>query len=132
MNTLIAVPSTAPGGLEAPMGEHFGHCDLYTLVSLSEGDITSVEVIPNIPHEQGGCMAPVRYLAGKGVHKLIAGGMGMRPLMGFNEVGIEVYYGSGAGAVGDAVNAFIQGALQPFQVSHTCGAKDPSHQCGGH
>ncbi|MGM0402304.1 MAG: NifB/NifX family molybdenum-iron cluster-binding protein [Thermodesulfobacteriota bacterium] len=132
MNTLIAVPSNQPGGLDAPLGAHFGHCDVYTLISVSNGEIANVDVIPNIPHQQGGCMAPVRYLADKGVKKLIAGGMGMRPLMGFNEVGIEVYHGGPARAVKDAVTFLIQGDLQQFSTEHTCGAKDPAHQCGGH
>ncbi len=132
MNTLIAVPSSLPGGLESSVGAHFGHCELYTLISVANGEITSTEVIPNIPHEQGGCMAPVRYLADKGVKMLIAGGMGMRPLMGFNEVGIAVYHGGPLNIVGDAVNALIQGSLSQFSMNHTCGAKDPAHQCGGH
>lgn len=133
MNTLIAVPSAAPGGLDAPLGAHFGHCELYTLVSVANDKIESVDVIPNIPHEQGGCMAPVRYLADRGVHKLIAGGMGMRPLMGFSEVGIEVYHGGPAKAVGDAVNAFMRGGLQQFTPGHTCGGGQSTvGQCGGH
>lgn len=134
MNTLIAVPSAAPGGLGAPLGAHFGHCDLYTLVSVAEGEIQSVDVIPNIPHEQGGCMAPVRYLAEQGVKRLIAGGMGMRPLMGFTEVGIEVYFGGSEKVVGVAVNELLTGNLQQFTLQHTCGGggNDPIHRCGGH
>ena len=34
---LIAVPSERPGGLDSPLGAHFGHCDLYTLVSVEQG-----------------------------------------------------------------------------------------------
>jgi predicted Fe-Mo cluster-binding NifX family protein len=121
MNTLIAIPSTAPGGLESPLGAHFGHCDLYTMVSIEDKKIKSVEVIPNMPHQQGGCMAPVQYLADNGTNKLIAGGMGLRPLMGFNQVGIEVYFGGEFQTVGDAVNAFIKGQLPQFSQEHTCG-----------
>ncbi|MFW6333868.1 MAG: NifB/NifX family molybdenum-iron cluster-binding protein [Desulfosalsimonas sp.] len=93
METMIAIPSASPGGLEAPVESHFGHCEIYTLVSVENSRIKNVKTVPNIPHEQGGCMAPVQYLAENRVQKLIAGGMGMRPLMGFNQVGIEVYYG---------------------------------------
>jgi len=118
---LIAVPSENPGGLEASIGAHFGHCDMYTLVSVEEGVIGEVSVIPNIPHQQGGCMAPVQYLAGKGVQHLIAGGMGFRPLMGFNQVGIKVYYGGETRTVGDAVQAAIEGRLTQFSQEHTCG-----------
>lgn len=121
MSIRIAIPSTAPGGLEAPLGAHFGHCDLYTMVNVDGDQITSVEVIPNMPHQQGGCMAPVQYLADQGANKLIAGGMGLRPLMGFNQVGIEVYFGGDHQTVGQAVQAFIQGRLPQFSQEHTCG-----------
>ena len=73
MNTLIAIPSTSPGGLESPLGAHFGHCDLYTMVTVENNEITSVKVIPPMPHQQGGCMAPVQYLADNGVNILVAG-----------------------------------------------------------
>jgi predicted Fe-Mo cluster-binding NifX family protein len=91
------------------------------MVSVEDKEITSVEVIPNMPHQQGGCMAPVNYLAEKGANKLIAGGMGFRPLMGFNQVGIEVYFGGEFQTVGDAVKAFIDGQLPQFSQEHTCG-----------
>ena len=96
MSTIIAIPSENPGGLDANLGAHLGHCDLYTLVTVDDGEVKEVNVIPNVPHQQGGCMAPVQHLAQNGVHQLIAGGMGLRPLMGFNQVGIEVYHGGGA------------------------------------
>jgi predicted Fe-Mo cluster-binding NifX family protein len=121
MNTIIAIPSSSPGGLNAPLGAHFGHCDLYTMVSVKDKAIESVEVIPNMPHQQGGCLAPVQYLAEKGAKKLIAGGMGFRPLMGFNQVGIEVYFGGEFQTVGDAVKALINGELPQFSQEHTCG-----------
>lgn len=121
MSTVIAVPSTQPGGLEAPLGAHFGHCDLYTLISIDDGQIAQVDVIPNVPHQQGGCMAPVQYLADKGAKILIAGGMGMRPLMGFSQVGITVYHGGQAQTVDEAVAAWLDGKLQPFTPQQTCG-----------
>jgi len=121
MNMLVALPSAHPGGLEAALSAHFGHCDLYTLVRLEEGRIKEVKTIPNVPHQQGGCMAPVEYLSQHGVKALISGGMGMRPLMGFNQEGIEVYYGGVAGTVGEAVTALAEGRLPPYGQEHTCG-----------
>lgn len=121
MSTILAIPSSHPGGLDAMLGAHFGHCDLYTLVTLEDKAIQSVNVIPNVPHEQGGCMAPVKYLADQGTQALIAGGMGFRPLMGFNQVGISVFFGGDATNVGEAVNAFIQDKLPEFRQEHTCG-----------
>jgi predicted Fe-Mo cluster-binding NifX family protein len=119
--TIIAIPSGQPGGMDAPLGAHFGHCDVYTLVSVRESKIEDIRVIPNMPHQQGGCMAPVQYLAQNGVKLLIAGGMGMRPLMGFQQVGIDVYYGGGLNTVGEAVNALVDGKLPQFSMENTCG-----------
>jgi predicted Fe-Mo cluster-binding NifX family protein len=119
--TLIAVPSEAPGGMDAPVGAHFGHCALYTLIEVENGAVAGVRTLPNVPHQQGGCMAPVRHLADNGVGVLIAGGLGMRPLMGFNQVGIHVFHGGGAPSVGQAVEAFLRGSLIEFRPEMTCG-----------
>ena len=129
MNTLIAVPSANPGGLEASIDAHFGHCALYTLVEIEDGELKDVRTLPSCPHEQGGCMAPVNYLAQNNVKALISGGMGMRPLMGFNQVGIEVYHGSGAPTVGVAIEAFLRESLPPFTQDQTCGGGG-GHQMG--
>ncbi len=117
----VAVPSTLPGGMDSPLGAHFGHCDLYTLVEIADDKIQNVRLLPNVPHQQGGCMAPVNHLAQNGVNTLIAGGMGMRPLMGFNQVGINVMYAGGFQTVGEAVQAFLQGSLRQFTSDYTCG-----------
>lgn len=120
-SALVAIPSSHPGGLDSALGAHFGHCDLYTLVQVSDGQVKEVTTLPNVPHQQGGCMAPVNHLAQNGVKILIAGGMGMRPLMGFNQVGIDVFYGGGARTVNEAVEAFLNGTLQRFTMEYTCG-----------
>ncbi|MCA1986059.1 MAG: NifB/NifX family molybdenum-iron cluster-binding protein [Desulfovibrio sp.] len=117
----IAIPSAMPGGLDAAVGEHFGHCDIYTIVTAQDGTVQAVETLENVPHVQGGCMAPVKHLANNGVQVLIAGGMGMRPLMGFQQVGIAVYHGAGAPSVGHAVQALLEGGLRQFAPEFTCG-----------
>ena len=131
MKQVIAFPSVSPGGLEAQMSGHFGHCDLFTLVTLADGEVESVQLVPNVPHEQGGCMAPVNLLASQGAQALIAGGMGMRPLMGFNSVGIEVYFNGGLSRVDQALAAFAQGQLPRFGQENTCGGGDAHAGAGG-
>ncbi|MGL1861846.1 MAG: NifB/NifX family molybdenum-iron cluster-binding protein [Pseudodesulfovibrio sp.] len=133
MNTLIAIPSTNPGGMDASVDAHFGHCDIYTLIEIAGGEVAEVKTLPNVPHESGGCMAPVNHLAANNVKILIAGGMGHRPLMGFNEVGIDVYHGSGAPSVKAAVQAFMHDSLPKFSAEHTCGGADHGESnCGNH
>lgn len=125
MSFLLAVPSCMPGGLDAQMGMHFGHCDIYTIVEIEDNVIKSVGTLENVPHQQGGCMAPVQHLASHGVKALLAGGMGMRPLMGFQQVGVNVFFAGQYPTVGAAVQAFLEGKLPPFTMDFTCGG-------GGH
>jgi predicted Fe-Mo cluster-binding NifX family protein len=47
--------------------------------------------------------------------------MGFRPLMGFNQVGIQVYFGGNFLTVGNAVQALLDGKLPQFSQEHTCG-----------
>ena len=37
--SVVAVPSALPGGMEAGMGMHFGHCDIYTIVEVEDGKV---------------------------------------------------------------------------------------------
>ena len=121
MTTIVAVPSALPGGLDAVVSDHFGHCDVFTLAAIDDGRIGEVSIIPNPPHQQGGCLGPVRYLAEQGARVLIAGGMGMRPLAGFTDAGIMVLHHGGNQLVSDALAAFTQGQLIRFGDDRTCG-----------
>ena len=110
---LIAIPSENPRGLDAPVGAHFGHCDLYTQVQIEDGKINHVDVIP-----KAGWMHGAGSVSGgkRGVKQLIAGGMGLR-----NQVGIKVFHGTMAKTVGEAVQSAIDEKLIEFTQNHTCG-----------
>ena len=115
----IAIPSGAPGGLTAPRSGHFGRCECFTVVEVLDGAMTSVEVVPNAPHEEGGCMRPVLMLAEQNVDAIVVDGIGGRPLMGFNQVGIAVLAGTGAD-VQTAVTAYIEGILPVVGLEGAC------------
>ncbi|HTX69296.1 MAG TPA: NifB/NifX family molybdenum-iron cluster-binding protein [Thermoleophilia bacterium] len=119
--TRIAVPSELPGGLEAERAGHFGHAACFTLVDITPaGEVGEVEVLENAPHTEGGCMSPVLLLAEHNVHAIVVQGIGGRPLMGFNQVGIAVLQGVGA-RVRESVEALLDGGLPQFTVEHACG-----------
>jgi len=118
---LIAIPSEAPGGLDAPISAHFGRCAAFTLVELSGGDVGASCVVPNVEHTHGGCLTPVHLLQAEGVEALVAGGMGARPLAGFQDVGIKVFFKEGATTVSEAVQLLGRGGCREFGPSQTCG-----------
>ena len=121
MSTRIAIPSFNPGGLEAALMPHFGKCEVFTLVTIDDGKIMDVSAVPGLPHEHGGCTAPVQYLADKGVSVMLAGGMGMRPLQAFQQSGIDVLFAGGIASVSQAVEAFLEKRLPPFGSNGLCG-----------
>jgi len=86
---------------------HFGRCQAYTIVEIAEGAIRSREIIPNPGHEPG--FLP-RYLAQRGVTCIVAGGMGPRAQMLFDQQGIETIVGV-SGSVEEAIAALLLGRL---------------------
>jgi len=121
LSKIVAVPSMHPGGLDAMRSGHFGHCDAFTLIRVENGEIRDVSVVQNPPHQQGGCQAPVELLYHNRADALIVGGIGMRPLMGFQQVGIEVYFGPEGETVGAVVDHLLQGRLDVIQPNQVCG-----------
>ena len=128
---LIAIPSDAPGGLEANISDHFGHCDFFTLVQVDEREVGEVTLVKNGEHEQGGCLAPVTLLKEKGAETMITGGMGQRPLAGFTQVGIAVHHKGDATTVGEAIEQFLAGQCPEFGDDHTCGGHGHGQGHGG-
>jgi predicted Fe-Mo cluster-binding NifX family protein len=123
----IAVPSMETGGLDGKRSGHFGHCDVFTLIDVKDGVIDKISTIPNESHVQGGCMVPVNLLAGNQVNALIVGGIGMRPLMGFRQVGIDVYHDDQRPDIRPVVEDLIAGKLQMIADNQVCGGGGGAH-----
>ena len=121
LNGRIAIPSNGEGGLSGTRSGHFGHCDVFTFVDIKDGEIEKISTLANQEHVQGGCMVPVNLLAENHVNALIVGGIGMRPLMGFRQVGIEVYHDDQRPEIEPVVMDLIRGNLPQIQNDQVCG-----------
>lgn len=117
----IAIPSQGEGGLDGKRAGHFGHCDVFTFIDLEDGRIREVSTLANVSHVQGGCMVPVNLLASHNVDALIVGGIGMRPLMGFRQVGIEVYHEGVREDIRPVVEDMIAGRIPLIGEDQVCG-----------
>ncbi|MDD2422505.1 MAG: NifB/NifX family molybdenum-iron cluster-binding protein [Heliobacteriaceae bacterium] len=117
----LAIPSMVPGGPEAARSGHFGRCECFTLVDFCAGKPVKIEILGNPPHVDGGCLVPVNLLAANKVNAIAVDGIGMRPLLGFRSVGIEVYAGTGA-KVGAVIEAYAKGELAVLGEDAVCGA----------
>ena len=117
----IAIPSIEDGGLDGKRAGHFGHCDTFTLVDVKDGIIEKISTIANQSHVQGGCMVPVNLLVDNQVNALIVGGIGMRPLMGFRQAGIDVYHDDQRQDIRPVVEDLIAGKLPIIADNEVCG-----------
>ncbi len=120
-NGRIAIPSNGEGGLDGTRAGHFGHCDVFTFIDVENGEIKNVSMLQNREHVQGGCMVPVNLLAENNVTALIVGGIGMRPLMGFRQVGIDVYHDSKRPDIKSVVEDLVAGKLAVIADDQVCG-----------
>ena len=125
----IVVPSNSPGGMDAERSEHFGHCDVFTMLTVSEGKIDKIDLVEQIAHGSGGCMVPVLTLRDMGAHAIVVGGIGGRPLAGFNDVGISVYFAppEQIRTVGQVMDAFLADQLPIMDPSQSCGGGVKCH-----
>lgn len=126
----IAIPTNNPGGMQARRSEHFGHCDVFTVVELDEDkNIKTVEMIPTPEHGAGGCMVPVSTLNSARVNVIVVGGMGANPLRGFNQVGIDVYWAD-RNSIPDAaavIEHFLAGKLPMMHADQVCSGGGNCH-----
>jgi len=127
----IAIPTNSPGGLNADRSDHFGHCDIFTLIEVDAGNsIGEVLTIENGDHEAGGCMVPVNVLREAGADAIIVGGMGARPMQGFSEAGIKVYFAdrNNVKTAQDAIDKFSANQLPVMHQDQVCkGSGNCSH-----
>ena len=117
----LVVPSDGEGGIDGVRAGHFGHCDVFTCFDIEDGKIADITIIANKEHVQGGCMVPVQLLAQKGVNAIVVGGIGMRPLMGFKQMGIDVFHDGERREIRPVVEDFAAGKLMQIKDEQVCG-----------
>ncbi len=87
---------------------HFGRCPAFTILRIEDGKEVEREVVQNPGHEPG--RIP-QFLHEKGVECIICGGMGMRAVELFNQLGLKSVVGI-TGRVDETVQKLIGGTLE--------------------
>jgi len=87
---------------------HFGRCPSFAIIELQGKEVSSKEIIPNPGHRTG--FLP-KFLAEKGVHTIICGGMGRRAIDLFNEKGIKSIVGV-SGDIDEVIHKYLKGQLK--------------------
>jgi predicted Fe-Mo cluster-binding NifX family protein len=102
----IAVPVTKENQIDS----HFGHCESYSVFTISEKN--EISGMKNVESPQGcGCKSDIAsVLAADGVTVMLAGGIGGGAINVLNNSGIEVIRGCSGDAT-EVVKLYIAGSV---------------------
>lgn len=107
----IAVSSNGPG-MDSQVDFRFGRCPYFVIVEVDNNEIKGSESVENTSKDQlgGAGITAAQAVADKGVKVVITGNLGPRAFTVFEQIGIEVYQGSGT--VKEAVEKYLKGELK--------------------
>ncbi len=103
MNSIVAIPLE-----NGHLCSHFGHCQQFAIIEVSENIIVKETLLTPPPHEPG--LLPA-WLAERNVTDVIAGGMGQRAINLFQAQNITVQVGAQPKAPKDLVTDWINKEL---------------------
>ncbi len=104
MNKRIAIPLE-----DGVLCAHFGHCQQFAIVTVTNNIIIKVDEVTPPEHQPG--LYP-KWIAQQEVTDVIAGGMGGQAISLFNQFGINVFVGAPVQNPSDLVTSFLAGNLQ--------------------
>ena len=107
----IAVSADNKQGLDSVVSPHFGRCPHYILVDVEGNDVTGIQEVdsPFYGHHQPGQVPG--FIHSLGADVMLAGGMGGRAIMFFQQYGIEGVTGA-YGTVRQSVERYLGGQLK--------------------
>ncbi|WP_457565006.1 NifB/NifX family molybdenum-iron cluster-binding protein [Caminibacter sp.] len=117
----VVIPTSTPDGLLAKRGAHFGKAPFYVIVDIEDGEIKDVNFTQNPGHAGGACSNAVMNIKNLGADALIVAGIGGRPLMGFKEEGIKVYFDNISPTVEEAIKKLINEEIEEIKPENACG-----------
>jgi len=115
----LVFPTNENIGHLSKRGAHFGKAKFYTIVTLSENEVSDVEVVQN-PGHSNSCGGAVENIMNLKPDALVVSGIGANPARGFYEAGLDVYFDKESLKVGNYIHMFVEGKLTKLQNQGTC------------
>ncbi len=122
MQRKIAIPT-----VDGKSCAHFGHCEGFAVIDISDKDPGKVDFMPCPVHQPGSY--PL-FLKEIGVNVVIAGGMGKKAQNLFSENNIQVFMGVGVNDPLTLVEQFLKKELQSGGNLCNHGTTDHNPNCG--
>lgn len=103
---------------------HFGHCDSFTIAEINQETKEILSIEEKIPEEGISC-GSASWISEQGVSKVLAGGMGGRPLMTFAQNGVEVVAGCPELPIQEVIEKYLSNTLETGE--NACGGEGHDH-----
>lgn len=123
--------------LEGKLCGHFGHCEIFSFVEVNPETKEIIEITTGAPEEGVSCQS-AGWIAEQGAEIVLAGGMGGRPMMMFEQLGVQVVSGCPELPIREVVQMFLENSLVTGENScnhgegHVCHGHGEGHHCGHH
>ncbi len=109
---------------------HFGHCESFTFAEINPETKEILNIEEKIPQEGISCQS-ASWISEQGANKVLAGGMGGRPLMVFAQNGVEVVAGCPELPIKEVLEKYLSNTLETGE--NACGGEGHDHHhCHGH
>ena len=103
---------------------HFGHCDSFTFAEINPETREIISIEKKVPEEGISCQS-ASWISEQGVSKVLAGGMGMRPMMMFAQNGVEVVTGCPELPILEVIRNYLSDTLETGE--NACGGEGHQH-----
>lgn len=109
---------------------HFGHCESFTFAEIDPETKEILNIEEKIPDEGISC-GSASWISEQGVSKVLAGGMGNKPLMKFAQNGVEVVAGCPELSIKEILDKYLSNTLETGDNA-CAGEGHDHHHCHGH
>lgn len=123
----IAISADTNNGIDSVVGAHFGRCPYFALVDVDGTEIIEVTLVDNPFYQNHQPGQVPGFINTQGANVMLAGGMGRRAVMFFEQLGIEAATGA-AGTVRQALEGYLGGELKGVKPC----AESEAHHASGH
>ena len=124
----IAVSVDTRNELDSVVAAHFGRCPYFALIDLEGAEVTEVNVVDNPFYSNHSPGQVPGFINEQGANVMLAGGMGRRAVVFFEQMGIEAATGA-AGTVRQALESYLGGTLSGVKP---CSESEAHHAAGHH
>ena len=115
----ICIPTS-----EGKLCGHFGHCDSFTFAEINPETKEILSIEEKVPEEGISCQS-ASWISEQGVSKVLAGGMGGRPMMMFAMNGVEVVAGCPELPIREVIESYLSNTLETGE--NACGGEGHDH-----